>query len=55
MLLSEELFSSHEKAVAMPSVVYHYCSMASFLSILKQILCAYLILLNQMIQQKSPT
>jgi hypothetical protein len=35
MLLSEELFSSHEKAVAMPSVVYHYCSMASFLSILK--------------------
>ena len=35
MLLSKELFSSHEKAVAMPNVVYHYCSMASFLSILE--------------------
>lgn len=35
MLLSEELFSSHEKAVKMPSIVYHYCSMAAFLSILE--------------------
>lgn len=33
MLLSKELFSTHEKAAKMPSVVYHYCSMTSFLSI----------------------
>ena len=35
MLLREELFSSREKAYEMPSVVYHYCSMDSFLSILE--------------------
>lgn len=35
MLLSEELFSSYEKAVEMPGIVYHYCSMSAFLSILE--------------------
>lgn len=35
MLLSEELFTNYEKAVKMPNIIYHYCSMDSFISILE--------------------
>lgn len=35
MLLSEKLFTTREKALEMPNIVYHYCSMTSFLAILE--------------------
>lgn len=35
MLLSQELFTTKQKAQEMPSIVYHYCSLDSFLSILE--------------------